>query len=76
MARNYPSRQSDISPCKDCSERHTACHDQCQRYKDWKDEMEKIKQARAKYLDDKNQECASLMRRRKLRQTNWRGYYG
>lgn len=65
MGKNYPSRLSDVSPCKDCAERHTACHDHCQRYKDWKAEMEKVKEARAKYLDTKDQEWQSLIRRRK-----------
>lgn len=23
------------SPCKDCTERHTACHGSCEKYKEW-----------------------------------------
>lgn len=37
-----------ISPCKDCTERHPACHDKCNDYISWKVEMlaekEKAKQ--------------------------------
>ena len=24
------------APCKGCTERHEACHDHCDRYKEWK----------------------------------------
>lgn len=29
------------SPCKNCSDRHYACHDSCTKYKDFKEELEK-----------------------------------
>ena len=25
------------APCKGCSERHIACHDSCDRFKEWKE---------------------------------------
>lgn len=31
-------------PCKDCHERHTACHDTCERYIKAKAQMQKAKQ--------------------------------
>ena len=33
----------NMSPCKDCRERVIACHDSCQKYKDWSDEQNKVK---------------------------------
>lgn len=26
-----------MPPCKDCPDRHLACHDNCDKYKEWKD---------------------------------------
>ena len=25
------------SPCRGCEDRHTACHDSCEKYKEWKE---------------------------------------
>lgn len=25
-----------MCPCRDCEERHEACHDHCARYREWK----------------------------------------
>jgi hypothetical protein len=36
------------SPCKDCPDRHTACHDSCDKYKAWKERYT----AQQKHLDD------------------------
>ena len=30
----------DRPPCKDCSVRHTACHDECRGYAEWKTKLE------------------------------------
>jgi hypothetical protein len=38
-----------ICPCKDCTDRHRACHDHCEKFKAWKDDEHKKKQ----YLKDK-----------------------
>lgn len=45
------------TPCKDCTERFTACHDKCPKdargergYKAWKAEVEHVKQERKKFL--------------------------
>lgn len=27
-------------PCKDCPDRHTACHDECEKYKDFKAKLD------------------------------------
>ena len=37
-------------PCKGCEERHEACHDRCEYYKQWKVEHEASK----KYTQEKN----------------------
>lgn len=29
-----------LNPCKDCPNRHTACHDRCEHYKAYKAELE------------------------------------
>ena len=31
-----------VSPCKDCNERHRACHDTCEAYIEWKKAREEI----------------------------------
>ena len=31
------------APCKDCRYRHIACHDSCFMYKEWKGQLEVIK---------------------------------
>lgn len=35
------------SPCKDCANRHTACHDSCEKYKEWRARY----QAQQQHLD-------------------------
>lgn len=27
----------EMAPCKDCPDRHTACHGSCDKYKQWKE---------------------------------------
>lgn len=27
----------EVAPCKDCADRHLACHDSCEKYKEWRD---------------------------------------
>ena len=46
----------EIAPCKDCTERHTACHDKCPKdergefgYKSWKANLDKINEEKWKY---------------------------
>lgn len=36
------------SPCKDCTDRHTACHGSCEKYKAWQDRYH----AQQKHLAD------------------------
>lgn len=44
------------SPCKDCQDRHTACHGHCEKYKDWKD----LDQAQKKHLKETSNRWAIL----------------
>lgn len=39
---------NEMSPCKGCTERHTACHGSCEKYKAWADRYH----AQQKHLDD------------------------
>lgn len=48
MSRPYPVTR-EISPCKDCKDRHPACHGSCDRYKEWKRRLEKVNEERRKY---------------------------
>lgn len=43
----------DVSPCKNCEDRFLACSDKCERYKAWKADIERIKQARKAYMDNR-----------------------
>lgn len=50
----------DISPCKDCTEKFTACHDRCPKdqrgefgYMAWKANKDKIDQERKAYMKDR-----------------------
>ena len=38
---------NEMSPCKGCTNRHTACHDSCEAYKEWKERY----QAQQKHLE-------------------------
>lgn len=32
-----------VSPCKDCTDRHLACHDNCDKYIEWKSYLGEMK---------------------------------
>lgn len=36
------------APCRDCKDRHPACHDNCKRYATFKAEIEKVRSAKEK----------------------------
>lgn len=38
----------EYSPCKDCTDRHTACHGSCEKYKEWLDKYH----AQQKHLEE------------------------
>ena len=39
----------DNPPCKDCTDRNTACHGSCDRYKEWKLRLDELNKARREY---------------------------
>jgi hypothetical protein len=49
MDKRLPGVIRGVSPCAECSERHTACHDNCPKYKEWKAEMQKVKDKKKEY---------------------------
>lgn len=50
-----------MSPCKDCPDRYTACHDHCDKYKAWKAEKDAVKKDMLlrKSIDDTARKCRS-----------------
>lgn len=59
--------KSVSAPCLNCEERHTACHDGCDAYKEYKAQIDSI---RAKFGEDAvlhNQEAESRYRRKHKR---------
>ena len=38
-----------VSPCKGCADRYPACHDHCERFKEYKEIREKENEARRQY---------------------------
>lgn len=37
------------TPCRECDDRQVGCHINCEKYKEFKDELEKISKAKTKY---------------------------
>ena len=35
---------SSVSPCKDCVDRTTVCHDSCKKYKEWSGERIRLRE--------------------------------
>lgn len=48
MSRPDPTSR-EVAPCRNCADRHTACHDHCERFKKYKEIREKENEARRKY---------------------------
>lgn len=46
---------TNVSPCKGCQDRQTACHDRCAKYSEWKAELKKT-QAREKEYKKRRRE--------------------
>ena len=39
----------EVSPCKGCTDRFTACHDKCEKYKAWKSRLGEVNKRRKEY---------------------------
>ena len=61
--QRIPGVMRGCPPCKDCEERHTACHDKCPRYKAWKAEAERIKEAHRTYEEERYRTYEEELRR-------------
>lgn len=71
-----PGAMRGVSPCTNCGERHTACHDKCPKddrgeygYRTWKADTKKVKDTRRAYLAEKHQVYEEEKRREKWRKT-------
>lgn len=52
------------APCINCEERYPACHDSCDRYKEWKKEIDRKRLARQDFLIKKQNERVYWNRKR------------
>lgn len=49
MPNRIDSPTREQPPCKDCTERFTACHDKCEKYKEWKLRLDEVNKRRKEY---------------------------
>lgn len=62
-SQRISSQIRDVSPCRDCSEKFTACHDHCPKdargefgYMAWKAEIQRVKKVRREYIELKTEQ--------------------
>ncbi len=48
MSRPDPVTR-EMSPCKDCTERHEACWGKCEKYKEWRNRLDEVNERRKEY---------------------------
>ena len=65
--KRLPGAMRGAPPCKNCEERHTACWDRCPKYKAWKAEAEKIKEAKRAYDEERFKAYEEQQRRKSRR---------
>ena len=51
MASAIDSPTRELPPCKDCADRYPACHGSCGRYKEWKQRLDELNNARREYAN-------------------------
>ena len=58
--QRFPAPVRDVSPCKGCTERFTACHDRCPKdlrgeygYKAFRERIDRVTHARRVYIKRK-----------------------
>lgn len=49
-------------PCLECKERHVGCHGSCERYKEFREKLDRIKRARKQYEATEYDQTARLIR--------------
>ena len=42
----------EMSPCKDCTDRHEACWGKCEKYKAWKSRLDEVNRRRREYEEE------------------------
>lgn len=65
--QRIPGATRGSPPCRNCEERHTACHDRCVKYRAWKVEAERIKEAKKAYVEDWRADYQEMNRRNRWR---------
>lgn len=63
-------------PCKDCTDRHIACHARCVLYKEYADKCEQIRQNRAENLHKFSRTSPSLQKSYKTMGSKFNFYKG
>ena len=70
--QRMPGVMRGCPPCKDCGERHTACHDNCPKdmrgeygYKHWKVDAQTVNDNRRSYAMERNEVYEEEQRRKK-----------
>lgn len=71
-----PGVMRGVSPCTNCGERHTACHDKCPKdergeygYDAWRSDAKKVNDNRKAYVDEKHKLYEEEKRRKKWLKT-------
>jgi len=54
------------APCKDCLDRHYACHDTCPHYKAFKDHNQRVSENRLRILHEEEYEIKKHARLKKI----------
>lgn len=64
------------SPCKDCTDRSATCHGSCERYKQYKAELEEYKNPAiaAREETDFNRGLTRVLRKTNHQRRKWRCY--
>lgn len=64
------------APCKYCEDRYLACHDKCEKYKEWKAELDEKKAVREEALKKDRERpiwTKSMIKQRLCRHGKWLG---
>lgn len=61
-------RNKNPAPCKNCEERHEACHSSCEKYRTWKESLNKDMSDFCKKYAKEN--CGAAEVKRRLRSIN------
>ena len=65
-----------IAPCKDCPDRYLNCHDQCEKYKEYKEELDRVREIRNKEYEKNSCSYESVMRAKQQGHADIKALYG